>query len=196
MNTVDNNSTTSNDGRSIQQIIFEKANFGAVPVGFRLAGDPSWHPVAWTKHEKLCEIQFTDGSSITVNSYNYAPKMTPELSDKIAANAQAQTGGISAGIAKGVDDYIIPSGPLLGGGFPGNDPHALPDHINDALDGLGTDAATQVSASLNEPDRGESLVGGVGEVDEPRSLLRPATKPPADADTTRIADKFKPKGHA
>lgn len=50
------------DTRSIRQIIFEKANFGAAPVEFQIRGNEDWHPVQWTRHPELLAVRFTDGS--------------------------------------------------------------------------------------------------------------------------------------
>lgn len=67
MNTANNFSVESEDTRSIQRIIFEKANFGAAPMGFTLRNDTRLHPVQWTRDPDLESIQFSDGSIVHVH---------------------------------------------------------------------------------------------------------------------------------
>lgn len=74
MNSNVNISMAGHDTRSIQRIIFEKANFGAPPVEFSLAGIEGWHPVQWTQHPRLAAVKFADGSVVYIDSPPaYAP---------------------------------------------------------------------------------------------------------------------------
>jgi hypothetical protein len=66
MSTRERTSAESTDSRSISRIIFEKANFGGMPVMYKLAGDERWHTVQWTHNTDLEAIQFSDGSTVHV----------------------------------------------------------------------------------------------------------------------------------
>jgi hypothetical protein len=96
MNEINNISLRADDSRSIQRIIFEKANFGAVPVYFKVDGDDRLHPVQWTRHPHLETIVFSDGSSSQV---------TPaEPSETLAMHVGAVPGKPDADEDSMVDD--------------------------------------------------------------------------------------------
>lgn len=57
-----NTSNFADDNRSIRQIIYEKATFGAPPTHFRLVNDERWHPVQFINNTALAQVQFADGS--------------------------------------------------------------------------------------------------------------------------------------
>lgn len=70
----DNLSNVGHDTRSIQRIIFEKANFGAPPIEFSINGVEGWHPVQWTQHPHLAAVRFADGSVVYIDAPPaYAP---------------------------------------------------------------------------------------------------------------------------
>lgn len=73
-----NTSVKNEDSRSIQRIVFEKANFGAVPTFFRIEGDSRLHPVIWSTHPHLAEVMFSDGSSSQVVA-TYDPDLEKQV---------------------------------------------------------------------------------------------------------------------
>ena len=178
MNTVENNSNTAEDSRSIHTIIFEKANFGAVPTGYRLSGDSRWHPVAWHRNEFLVQLQFSDGTTIQVNG---------KPSDTYYTDEQLKSDGAV-------------TRPFLGIGFPGNEAppsgEDLPDETVAALDSLSSDAVQQVTASLNEVGSYDAGTESEARPAKGGSLLRPATAASENSSTKEIAERFKPKGNA
>jgi hypothetical protein len=65
-----NTSTIANDSRSVRQIVYEKAVFGATPVQFQLSTDAvsnDWHTIHWIDHPHLSAVKFSDGSVVEVN---------------------------------------------------------------------------------------------------------------------------------
>jgi hypothetical protein len=62
-----NRSKASVDGRSIMQIIYEKAVQGTSPQHFALSNNPEWHTIHWPNHPNLTAIRFSDDSVIYVN---------------------------------------------------------------------------------------------------------------------------------
>jgi hypothetical protein len=63
-----NGSRSSTDARSILRIIYEKANFGAAPVSFKIEGDDRDHPCQFVKNPALSAVTFSDGSTVYVDS--------------------------------------------------------------------------------------------------------------------------------
>lgn len=57
-----NASKIAEDHRPIQRIIFEKANFGACPVEYKISSSETWHPVQWNRDPELVAVRFSDGS--------------------------------------------------------------------------------------------------------------------------------------
>jgi hypothetical protein len=84
---VNNISAKNQDARTIQKIIFEKANFGALPLYFKIVGDPRLHPVQWIKHPHLSEIHFSDGTT----SHVTAQQPTQELEAKVGPIPDGKT---------------------------------------------------------------------------------------------------------
>lgn len=98
-------SLSNEDSRSVQRIIFEKANFGAVPTFFRVEGDERLHPVQWTKHPHLIDIIFSDGSTSRVIA-TYDPDLERQVMQRMKERETATDSYDKTEPAVEVDDFI------------------------------------------------------------------------------------------
>jgi len=74
-----NKTNENTDGRVINQVIYEKALLGRVPLYFQVAGDDRFHPCAWQTHPHLTAVVFSDGTT----SHVTALKPTEAVAEKV-----------------------------------------------------------------------------------------------------------------
>jgi hypothetical protein len=134
---MNNNVSLSNeDSRSVQRIIFEKANFGTVPTFFRVEGDDRLHPVQWTKHPHLAEIVFSDGSSSRVVA-SYDPDLEAQVMSQLKGSGDKD-------VDPNGDDIPWPAVPT---------PPYTEDALNDLRDMVDDGMKVAYAESINQTPR-------------------------------------------
>lgn len=135
-----NASKIAEDHRPIQRIIFEKANFGACPVEYKISSSETWHPVQWNRDPELVAVRFSDGSVHHIRDVEESPNY-----ERGTANTGTLTGRLQS---------VFENEP---GFSPGIDFSKIGEADLSSLEDMETEAAS-IAASTVTQERAESAM--------------------------------------